>query len=151
MKSLLIVLLALASTIYPIQIIISNCQIRAVSAKTPASSSDVMSTQSRLAEWLISTSDSSRYKQLAVPGVLDHEEVPIGNKPVSSSAELIGSPDFEPASCQLAKVVLVLQRPGCQAKAISSYACTGACPSYVQVSLTSLNDIIQIQVRYITC
>jgi len=37
-------------------------------------------------------------------------------------------------TCQLVPIVHALKHPGCALKAISSYACAGACPSYVQVS-----------------
>lgn len=94
--------------------------------------------QLQLANWPISPGHrllSQTQKQLSRATLLDREQVPIeGKLSDTSMVESIGGPDFEPASCQLAKVVLVLQRPGCQTKAISSYACTGSCPSYVQVS-----------------
>lgn len=40
-----------------------------------------------------------------------------------------------PGSCQLVHVVHLLRHAGCQPKAIASFACSGRCSSYVQVSL----------------
>lgn len=42
--------------------------------------------------------------------------------------------DFQPSACQLVPIVHLLHYPGCQPKAIASYACSGSCPSYVRVS-----------------
>ena len=39
-----------------------------------------------------------------------------------------------PGSCQMVPIVHLLKHPGCNLKAISSFACSGACLSYVQVS-----------------
>ena len=37
-------------------------------------------------------------------------------------------------ACQLLQVVHLFHYPGCQTKAVISSACSGSCPSYVQVS-----------------
>lgn len=42
--------------------------------------------------------------------------------------------DLQHSSCQLVQIVHLLHHYGCQPKAIGSFACTGSCPSYVQVS-----------------
>ncbi|XP_049940239.1 bursicon-like [Schistocerca serialis cubense] len=45
------------------------------------------------------------------------------------------APDRSPADeCQLTPVIHVLQYPGCVPKPIPSFACTGRCSSYLQVS-----------------
>jgi hypothetical protein len=38
--------------------------------------------------------------------------------------------------CQVTPVIHVLQYPGCVPKPIPSFACTGRCSSYLQVTLT---------------
>lgn len=57
----------------------------------------------------------------------------------SMSSPIATRHEYEPSSCQLSKVLMVLQRPGCQSKAISTHACAGTCPSYVQVSFINLS------------
>lgn len=42
--------------------------------------------------------------------------------------------DYYQPSCQLMQIVHLLKHPGCQSKAIASFACFGSCPSYVKVS-----------------
>lgn len=42
--------------------------------------------------------------------------------------------DIQRPSCQIVQIVHLLNHPGCQPKAIASFACSGSCPSYVQVS-----------------
>lgn len=37
-------------------------------------------------------------------------------------------------ACQLVRIIQILQHPDCIPKAIDSFACSGTCPSYVQVS-----------------
>lgn len=43
--------------------------------------------------------------------------------------------------CQLVQIVHLLRHPGCQPKAIASFACTGSCSSYVKVSFTICNYV----------
>lgn len=42
---------------------------------------------------------------------------------------------YQRSFCKLIPIVHLLHLPGCQAKAIASFACAGSCTSYVQVSL----------------
>lgn len=44
------------------------------------------------------------------------------------------SSDYESKSCKLMHIAHVLNYPGCQSKAIASFACSGSCPSHVKVS-----------------
>jgi hypothetical protein len=44
--------------------------------------------------------------------------------------------DYQPTACQLVQVVHLVRHPGCQPKAIASFACSGSCTSYVRVSST---------------
>lgn len=43
--------------------------------------------------------------------------------------------DYQPSACQLVQIVHLLQHPGCQSKAIASFACSGSCTSFVRVSV----------------
>lgn len=45
--------------------------------------------------------------------------------------------DYQPAACQLVQIVHLLQHPGCQPKAIASFACSGSCTSFVRVSVVA--------------
>ena len=46
---------------------------------------------------------------------------------------------YQPSACQLVQIVHLLNHPGCQPKAISSFACSGSCTSYVKVSVTVMD------------
>lgn len=59
---------------------------------------------------------------------IELESLPNSRKE-SSSFEYI-----PPSVCQRVQIVHLLQQDGCQPKAIASFACSGACSSYVQVS-----------------
>lgn len=50
----------------------------------------------------------------------------------SSASKLDG---FLNSTCQLMPIIHLLNQAGCEPKAIASFACSGACNSYVQVSL----------------
>lgn len=55
-------------------------------------------------------------------------------------------------NCQLTQVIHILKHAGCHPKEIQSYACSGSCPSYVQVSIVYLylnNNIITILSQYL--
>lgn len=41
---------------------------------------------------------------------------------------------YQQSECQMVQVVHLLHQHGCQPKAIASFACSGSCSSYVQVS-----------------
>lgn len=43
--------------------------------------------------------------------------------------------DYTSSTCQLSAVVHVLKHSGCKQKPIASSACSGSCPSYIQVSM----------------
>uniref|UniRef100_A0A6G1SAI1 Bursicon n=1 Tax=Aceria tosichella TaxID=561515 RepID=A0A6G1SAI1_9ACAR len=45
--------------------------------------------------------------------------------------------DYQPAACQLVQIVHVLKHPGCQSKAIASFACSGSCTSFVRTSTSN--------------
>lgn len=47
--------------------------------------------------------------------------------------------EYQQSTCQLVKVIHLLRHPGCRIKAVSSLACSGICPSYVQVSFLDLD------------
>lgn len=50
-----------------------------------------------------------------------------------------GHHGHQQAPCQLVQVIHLLRHARCQPKAITSFACNGLCPSYVQVSIDNLN------------
>ena len=50
---------------------------------------------------------------------------------------LTSPPTARADECHLTPVIHVLQYPGCIPKPIPSFACTGRCTSYVQVSQSS--------------
>ena len=63
-------------------------------------------------------------------------DVKIENIPSLNKADqLTAAGDYQPSVCQLVQIVHVLKHPGCQSKAIASYACTGSCTSSVRVSI----------------
>lgn len=66
----------------------------------------------------------------------DLSNVEFENFPIKNDVESqYSSVDTKQHSvCQLVQVVHLLHHPGCQSKAIASFACSGSCQSYVQVS-----------------
>jgi len=53
----------------------------------------------------------------------------------STNGRKVQDLDQQPSSCQLVQIVHLIHQVGCQPKAIVSFACSGSCPSYVQVSI----------------
>lgn len=64
---------------------------------------------------------------------VDLQQVEFEKLPVSINGDNLNF-DLEHSSCQPVQIVHLLHHTGCQPKAIVSFACTGSCPSYVQVS-----------------
>lgn len=83
-------------------------------------------TRRLLAKWLIAN------KQLVSPTGEFHN-VEFENLPLTVPKENLNL-DLQQSSCQLVEIVHLLHHAGCQPKAIASYACSGFCSSYVQVS-----------------
>lgn len=71
--------------------------------------------------------------------VNDMENVELENNQVKSKVSLSNPGDYQSSACQLVQIVHLLHHAGCQPKAIASFACSGSCPSYVQVSVIYLS------------
>lgn len=56
--------------------------------------------------------------------------------PILTSDKSTASSDkYQRSFCKLIPIIHLLHMPGCQSKAVASFACAGSCMSYVQVSL----------------
>lgn len=89
------------------------------------------------------SSPSSQLLTIPITSSEDLQQVEFEKLPVSINKDSLNF-DVQHSSCQLVQIVHLLHHNGCQPKAIESFACTGSCPSYVQVSnlLRLINYVI---------
>lgn len=96
-----------------------------------AASSYLIDSSPNQIDWLVQSQTGSR-------NVVQREKllnnVEIENLPTLTGRNDLVLEDYKQSSCQLVQIIHLLHYPGCQSKAISSFACSGLCPSYVQVS-----------------
>lgn len=70
---------------------------------------------------------------------------------IGSQADSTLTPiSYKGSSCQMVQIVHLLHQDGCHPKAIASFACSGTCPSYVQVS-NALLLLLVLMVSIISC
>lgn len=91
-------------------------------------------TQSALNNMRLTSSDIT-------PTAVDLQQVEFERIPASINEDSLNF-DLQHSSCQLVQIVHLLHHSGCQPKAIVSFACTGSCPSYVQVSNLSKSILL---------
>lgn len=75
--------------------------------------------------------EQQEQQQLSTSDIIFHRTTDDLSTPLPQSMSFMSASD---GSCQIVKVLQILQRPSCQTKVISTFACSGVCPSYVQVS-----------------
>lgn len=102
---------------------------------TPTSGNNGLLLSSSVANLLLNTTDNLAEKNPQSSGILNGGEIENFHLSSTGSRKDDASSDqLVTGTCQLIPIVHLLKHPGCQLKAISSFACAGACPSYVQVS-----------------
>lgn len=86
-----------------------------------------------------SSPENSQEKDKKFLNVLENVEIenlPILNKQLTTSSNNIDNyHEYQHSTCQLVNIIHLLKHTGCQPKAISSFACSGSCSSYVQVRI----------------
>lgn len=93
-------------------------------------------------KWMSASSDLKNNQQIdndkklfKVLENIEMENLPLSNKEQPTINNNIDSyHEYQHSTCQLVQIIHLLNHSGCQAKAISSFACSGSCSSYVQVS-----------------